>query len=279
MRCPGAPHGITWHSTVIHCQFWDNMTRAHLCGGTNIPGSCAPAPHHLHGHSRQEDAGAWHSIGRVPGCPEPTPWQEWLSWCLLLGHRSSWLDALQPLAQLCQHLPTVTEEKHIPLPPDGISCFAFLLKWCPLPPMLAGTAGQSLAPLALSPHAVLEGGWAEIILSLQQRACAQPSQHAAHSVLSSQHWTPQRVRPQDGLSFSLLPWLSGSSGERAAKSPVPRILSPGEVMRLKPPQPSRELVTYLPHINEASPAARPSDHSDTSQAATRPHGSYGGTMG
>lgn len=58
--------------------------------------------------------------------------------------------------------------------PDGISCFGFLLKWCPLPPMLAGTAEQSLAPLALSPHALLEGRGAEIILSLQQWACAQP---------------------------------------------------------------------------------------------------------
>lgn len=95
----------------------------------------------------RRQAGAWHSFGRVPGCPEPTPWQEWLSWCFLLGHRSSWLDALQPLAQPCQHLATVTEEKHIPLPPDGISCFIFLLKWCPLPPMRAGTAEQSLAPL------------------------------------------------------------------------------------------------------------------------------------
>lgn len=174
--------------------------------------------------SRRE-AGAWHSIGRVPGCPEPTPRQEWLSWCRLPGHGSSWLDALQPLAQPCQHLATVTEEKHIPLPPDGISCFVFLLKWCPLPPMLAGTAEQSSALLALSTHALLEGGWAEIILSPSGNGLVpSPAQHAAHSVLSSQHWTPQRVRPQDGLSFSLLPRLSVSYCDRATKSPVPQLL-------------------------------------------------------
>lgn len=51
VRCPGT----TWHGTEIRCQFWDNMQRVQLCGGTNIPGSCVPDPLHLHA---KREAGA-----------------------------------------------------------------------------------------------------------------------------------------------------------------------------------------------------------------------------